>query len=62
MKAKVDADLCAGSRLCEETCPQVFEVVEGTARVKVDVVPADAEDACREAAENCPTQAISIEE
>jgi ferredoxin len=31
-------------------------------RVKVDEVPEDAAETCREAAENCPVEAIQIEE
>jgi hypothetical protein len=30
--------------------------------VKVDEVPPEIEEACREAVDNCPTEAISIEE
>jgi len=26
MKAAVDKDLCTGCGLCEDTCPEVFEV------------------------------------
>jgi ferredoxin len=50
--------------LCAETCPEVFELPEGAdvARVKVAKVPAGAEDACREAAADCPVDAIYIEE
>jgi ferredoxin len=33
-----------------------------TATVKVDTVPAEAEDTCRVAKEGCPVEAISIEE
>ena len=61
MKAVVDQDLCTGCGLCPETCPEVFDMAEDTAIVKVDVVPADAEASCREAAEGCPVEAISIE-
>jgi len=62
MKAKVDPELCTGCGPCEEICPEVFEVVDDVAKVKVDVVPPDVEDKCREAAENCPNEAITIEE
>jgi len=62
MKVKVDQEACCGCGPCEEICPQVFEITGEVARVKVDVVPAELEDACRDAMENCPTQAISIEE
>lgn len=62
MKAKVDPDICTGCGLCPDICPQVFEMDGDIAKAKGDTVPADAEDACREAAEGCPVEAISIEE
>ena len=62
MKAKVDAELCSGCGPCEDICPDVFEIVEDMAKVKVDEVPQVAEQACREAMDNCPTEAISISE
>ena len=61
MRAKVDEDLCTGCGLCVDTCPDVFELPGDVAQVKVDVVPDDAEECAREAAENCPVEAISIE-
>lgn len=44
MKAIVDQDTCTGCGLCSDSCPEVFELADDTAKVKVDVVPADAED------------------
>lgn len=62
MRAMVDEDTCSGCGMCEETCPEVFELVDDLAKVKVDPVPAEHEDACREAADDCPDEAITIEE
>ncbi len=62
MRAKVDTNLCAGVGACENTCPEVFKVKDGVSTIKADPVPADAEDKCREAAKDCPMNAISIEE
>jgi ferredoxin len=62
MKAIVDEDACTGCGLCEETCPEVFEMEDGLAKVKVDPVPADQEETCREAADGCPVEAIAVEE
>jgi ferredoxin len=63
MKARVDPDLCCGTGLCVETCSAVFKIgSEGVSTVIVDEVPTEVEQSCREAADNCPTNAISIEE
>jgi len=62
MKISIDAELCTGCELCVDTCPEIFEMGDDTATVKVDTVPEDQEDCVREAAENCPVEAILIEE
>ena len=62
MKAKVDPDLCTACELCVETCPEVFEMAEDLAIAKVDVVPPEAEESARQAAEDCPAEASIIED
>jgi ferredoxin len=61
MKVTVTDD-CIACGLCCDTCPEVFEMGEEFAEVIVEQVPEDAEDACRQAAEDCPTEAIIVEE
>ncbi|MDR0993623.1 MAG: ferredoxin [Verrucomicrobiota bacterium] len=61
MKASVDQSICTGCSLCPDIDPAVFEIGDdGLAKVKVDEVPADAEDATQEAADSCPVSAITV--
>ena len=62
MKVTVDPELCLGSGICVEICPEVFVLNGGAARAKCDTVPAKYEEACRETVELCPLQAISVQE
>ena len=62
MKAIVDKDLCTGCGLCVDTCPEVFELEADVAVVKVDTVPDEVGGSVKEAAQNCPVEAIKIEE
>jgi ferredoxin len=61
MKAIVDEDLCTGCELCTQTCPDVFEMEDDIAKVVVDEIPEDAEDCAKQAAEECPVEAIKVE-
>jgi ferredoxin len=61
MRVRVDEETCIGCGLCADTCPEVFEMNDDKLRVKVDKVPEDVAETCREAAENCPVEAIQIE-
>ena len=62
VKAHVNPEICSGIGLCVSNCPEVFELTDGIATVKVDEVPAELREACKAAAYSCPTKAISIEE
>jgi ferredoxin len=62
MRAFVDEEVCTGCGLCTETCPEVFELSDETATVIVDEVPEEAVDTCKQAADECPVEAISLEE
>lgn len=61
MKVTVDNDTCTGCGLCADTCPEVFEIDDSLAKVKVAEVPPDAANTCQEAADNCPVESIKIE-
>ena len=64
MKVSVDSERCQGHTLCAMIAPDSFQLsdIDGTASPVNDVVPADQEDAVREAVHSCPEQAIAIEE
>lgn len=62
MKATVDKSLCAGCGICVDVCPEVFEMDGDVAIAKVDKVPAEAEDTCQDAVQQCPVEAIKITE
>jgi ferredoxin len=62
MKPVVDQELCTGCELCVDTCPDVFEMNdEEKASARVVLVPAELEEQCREAADGCPVEAITLE-
>jgi ferredoxin len=58
MKAKVDPDTCIGCGLCVTTCPEVFEMKDDKAVIIAAVVPKNAEENCKKAAEDCPVTSI----
>ncbi len=56
---EVDRDLCISCGLCEEICPEVFELDDED--ISIVKEGADLDSECfSEAAEECPTDAISI--
>jgi len=61
MKVRISADDCIGCGLCPDSCPAVFEMDGDKAVPVIDDVPADLEECVREAALNCPTEAIHVE-
>ena len=61
MKARVDKNICIGSAVCISIAPEVFELND---EAQAQVVNPDIsdEDLLRNAAENCPVQAIILED
>jgi ferredoxin len=63
MKAIVDKDTCIGCGLCPSVCPEIYQMEDdGKAVASEEEVPEDLKDSAREGAEQCPVDAIAIEE
>jgi ferredoxin len=62
MKVKIDNDACVGDGTCAEMCPEVFEMEGDLAIVKLDKIPGELEERVKEVANDCPVEAIIIEE
>jgi ferredoxin len=60
-RARVDPEMCVGTGMCEASAPDLFEVGDdGISHVLRDDVPPERVAAAREAAENCPTRALTV--
>ena len=63
MKVNVDFDLCASTGACMQVCPEVFEVrSDGYLYVLEEHPGPELAGKVREAADLCPTGAISIDD
>ena len=61
MKAAVDKNTCIGCGLCAADCPEVFSMNDDNiAEAIPGMVPAEHKEACRNAAGNCPVEAIKL--
>lgn len=62
MKAHVDKATCISCGICPSVCPEVFQMDDdGKAKAIEDSIPATEEDSAKEAEDQCPVDAISIE-
>ena len=63
MKVVVDYDLCASTGACMQICPEVFEVrSDGYLYVLQEEPGSELDDKVRQAADLCPTGAITLED
>lgn len=60
MKSFVNPEICIGCTLCTQVCPGVFQMKGDKAVTYKDPVPPEDQECARQAAEECPVQAISI--
>ena len=61
MRVRIE-DTCTACGLCVDTCPDVFEMGDDIAQVMIDDVPAEHEDAVQQAADECPVEAIIVDQ
>ena len=61
MKVMVDYDVCASTGTCVQVCPEVFEIrSDGFLYLLKEEVPPELHDKAKEAADLCPTGAITL--
>ncbi|MEI6254571.1 MAG: ferredoxin [Mycobacteriaceae bacterium] len=63
MKVVVDRSKCSSIGLCEATAPDIFEIgADGSLTILIDDIGEDRRTDLEQACENCPTQALSIQD
>jgi len=63
MKVSIDYDVCASTGGCMQVCPEVFEVrSDGYLYLLQEEPPEELHERVRQAADLCPTAAISLTE
>jgi len=61
MRVTITED-CIACELCVESCPEVFTMRDDMAQVRVEEVAEEHRDCVRQAAQECPTEAIVVQE
>ncbi|MBI4653784.1 MAG: ferredoxin [Nitrospirae bacterium] len=61
MRPIVDEEKCIGCGNCAEICPSVFQLIDDKSRV-IDPDGCDYAHCCEAAEENCPVEAITLED
>lgn len=62
MRIRLDPEVCQGHGRCYALAPQIFDADDyGHCVLLTEVVPDGGENLARDAVENCPEQALFIE-
>ncbi|MCB2308502.1 ferredoxin [Clostridium estertheticum] len=62
MEAMVDKDTCIGCGLCPEICPEIFTMDDdGKAKASKGEISAKLLNSAKEAEEQCPVNAITVD-
>ena len=63
MKIVVDRTKCSSIGLCEATAPDIFQIgADGELSILIEDISEDRRTDLEQACENCPTQALSIQD
>ncbi|MBU1200733.1 ferredoxin [Patescibacteria group bacterium] len=62
MKVKINKKECIGCAMCVNFAEEVFELVDGKARVKKGVDLEKYKKKIKEAVEMCPVEAVKVED
>ena len=63
MKIVVDKSKCSSIGLCEAVAPDIFEIgADGALNILMEDISEDRRTDLDQACENCPTQALSIQD
>jgi len=58
----VDKDICIGCGVCPGVCPEVFQMDDdGKAKAIESEIPENLVDSAKDAADQCPVDAITVE-
>jgi len=57
---RVDPELCTGCGICEDICPDVFEIGDDAISQVIDADACEDADCCEEAVDECPEGAITM--
>ena len=58
VKVNIDKEKCLGCGMCQNICPEVFEVIDGKAQVKQDADLEKEQERVKKAVQSCPAEAI----
>jgi ferredoxin len=61
MKFIVKEDVCIGCGLCESLCPNVYEMRDNIAKIKIADVPPEDMKCAEQAMKDCPVEAIATD-